>query len=222
MSDLAYLKVSSASLRFSSLDLVLVEEVGVGWVREVLTQVILRSGHLVGLRTRMLIELLQDVEKLHPVLLLLFVFLDEAMVLEELLLPLSLVQILGLFRSSSSHEGFRLVISLINGTWFPMHFTLELFEIPALESIRANMNLLVFESYWIGVLFYLFVLLFDDGAVGKLFIKSILVLDRLVEGALHVWLLLELSLLAGLYLFPLLNKLPALEDKRVILLNGGL
>ena len=222
MSDLAYLKVLRASLCFSSLELVLVEEVGVLGVREVITQMILRSGHLVGLRTRMLIELLQDVEKLHPVLLLLFVFLDEAMVLEELLLPLSLVQILRLGRTSSSHEGFWLVISLIDGTWFPMRFTLELFEVPALESIWADLDLLVFEIYWIGVLFYRFVLLFDNGTVGKSFVESILVLDGLVECSLHVWLLLELSLATGLYLFSLLNQLAALEDKRVIFLNGGL
>ena len=88
---MAYLRVSGTSLLFSSLDLVLVEEVRVDGVGEVLTQMILRSGHLVGLRTRMLIELLQDVEKLHPVLLLLFVFLDEGMVIEEFVLPLSFV-----------------------------------------------------------------------------------------------------------------------------------
>ena len=126
MSDLAYLKVSGISLRFSSLDLVLVEEVGVCRVGEVLTQMILRSGHLVGLRTRMLIELLQDVEQLYSVLLLLFVFLDEFMILEELLLPLSLVQILRLGSFSSSHERFWFVIGRIYVTWFPMYFTLEL------------------------------------------------------------------------------------------------
>ena len=87
---------------------------------------ILRSGHLVRLRTGMLIKLLQDVEQLYSVLLLLFVFLDEAMILEELFLPLSLVQILRLGRFSSSHERFWLVISRIYVTWFPMYFTLEL------------------------------------------------------------------------------------------------
>ena len=190
MSDLAYLKVSGTSLRFSSLDLVLVEEVGVCWVGEVITQMILRSGHLVGLRTGMLIELLQDVEQLYSVLLLLFVFLNEAMVLEELLLPLSLVQILRLGRFSSSHERFRLVIGRIYVTWFPMCLALQLFEIPTFESIRVHYNLLVFVSCWIGSIIYFLVLLFDDGTVGKLFVESILVLDRLVEAALVVWLLL--------------------------------
>ena len=134
------------TFKFSSLDLVLVEEVGVGGVGEVLTQMGLCSGHLVGLRTRMLIELLQDVEKLYPVLLLLFVLLDEAVVLEELLLSLSLVQIYWIGRISGSHELFRFVIVGVYVTWFPKGFMFELLEVPTLESMRAHHNLFVSES----------------------------------------------------------------------------
>ena len=77
-------------------------------------------------------------------------------------------------------------------------------------------------SFWIDSFRYFLVLLFDDGTEGKLFVESILVLDRLVEAALVVWLLIELSLAAGLTLILLLNQLTALEDKRVVLLDGGL
>ena len=53
----------------------------------------------------------------------------------------------------------------------------------------AYLELLVFERYWIGIIIYFLVLLFDDSTVGYSLIESILVLDRLVEVALHVWLL---------------------------------
>jgi len=56
------LKISSW-VYYLSLNLVLVEEEGIVWVREVILHMILSYRHLVWILARVLIELLQDVEE---------------------------------------------------------------------------------------------------------------------------------------------------------------
>ena len=79
--------------------------------------VVLRIRHLVGVLARVLVELLQNVEQLRPVLLLLLVLKEQRVVLKELVLSRPLIQVFWLGAVlCPEYQILRLVVSWVNWT----------------------------------------------------------------------------------------------------------
>lgn len=149
--------------------------------------VVLRLRHFVGVFTCVLIELFQNVEKLCPVLLLLFILQEQAVVLKELLFSTSLVQVLWLGAVfSSEHQILWLIVNWVNWTSWLCCVNLQLFNVPSLEGKRTKLVLDIVECFLVFFVNYFLIFLLNDCTEGHLLVESILIHNFLVVLSLLV------------------------------------